>query len=56
MYYIWQGNHQLYGHIWCVYTVLANPTYVVVANPSHYQYYTHLCGIPARHLHACVHV
>ena len=24
--YIWQGNHQIYGHIWCIYTVLANPT------------------------------
>jgi hypothetical protein len=25
--YIWQGNHQIYGHIRCVYTVLANPIY-----------------------------
>jgi hypothetical protein len=24
----WQGNHQVYGHIRCVYTVLANPTKV----------------------------
>ena len=23
--YIWQGNHQIYGHIRCIYTVLANP-------------------------------
>ena len=21
----WQGNHQIYGHVWCIYTVLANP-------------------------------
>jgi len=21
----WQGNHQIYGHIRCIYTVLANP-------------------------------
>ena len=26
--YIWQGNHQIYGHIRCIYTVLANPNYV----------------------------
>jgi len=28
--YIWyfkQGNHHTYGHIWCVYAVLANPRY-----------------------------
>ena len=24
--YFWQGNHRIYGHIWCIYTVLANPT------------------------------
>ena len=23
--YFWQGSHQIYGHIRCVYTVLANP-------------------------------
>jgi len=22
--YFWQGNHQIYGHIPCTYTVLAN--------------------------------
>jgi len=26
--YFWQGNHQIYGHIWCIYTVLANPTHM----------------------------
>ena len=26
--YFWQGNHQIYGHIRCIYTVLANPKYV----------------------------
>jgi hypothetical protein len=25
--HIWQGSHQIYGHIWCIYTVLANPIY-----------------------------
>ena len=24
IWYFWQGNHHTYGHIWCVYTVLAN--------------------------------
>ena len=24
-YIFWQGNHQIYGHIRCIYTVLANP-------------------------------
>ena len=23
--YFWQGNHQIYGHIRCIYMVLANP-------------------------------
>ena len=26
--YFWQGNNQEYGHIRCVYTVLANPMYI----------------------------
>jgi len=26
--YFWQGNDQIYGHIRCMYTVLANPIYV----------------------------
>ena len=26
--YIWQGNHHTYGHIRCVYTVLASPRYI----------------------------
>ena len=25
--YFWLGNQQIYGHIRCIYTVLANPTY-----------------------------
>jgi len=27
--YFWQVNHQIYGHIRCVYTVMANPTHVL---------------------------
>jgi len=30
----WQGNHQIYGHIRCIYTVLANPTYLRKGNLS----------------------
>jgi hypothetical protein len=26
--YVWQGNHQIYGHIRCIYTVLANPMHM----------------------------
>jgi len=28
----WQGNHQIYGQIQCIYTVLANPIYVPLVN------------------------
>jgi len=28
IWYFWQGNHQIYGHIRCVYTVLASPSHV----------------------------
>jgi len=27
--YFWQGNHQIYGHIQCIYTILANPRNIV---------------------------
>jgi len=30
--YFWQENHQIYGHIRCVCTVLANPIHMVMAN------------------------
>jgi len=26
--YFWQGNHQIYGRIGCIYTVLANPSHI----------------------------
>jgi hypothetical protein len=29
IWYFWQGNHQIYGHIRCIYTVLANPTHCI---------------------------
>jgi len=39
IWYTWQGNHQIYGHIRCIYTVLANPTYMTqhTATPYHIQ-------------------
>ena len=24
----WQGDHQIYGHIQCIYTILANPNHI----------------------------
>jgi hypothetical protein len=45
--YFWQGNHQMYGRIRCIYTVLANPAHslkqittnynktALLANPTH---------------------
>jgi len=40
--YSWQGNHQIYVHIRCIYTVLVNPIYMYIqhmytalANPRH---------------------
>ena len=32
--YFWQGYHYTYGHIRCIYTVLANPTYKVPNQPD----------------------
>ena len=28
--HFWQGTHQIYGHIRCIYTVLANPAHVLL--------------------------
>jgi hypothetical protein len=33
--YFWQGNHQIYGHIRCLYTVLANPNHNRTPPPHH---------------------
>jgi len=30
LWYIWKGNYQIYGHIRCIYTVLANPNYTLL--------------------------
>jgi hypothetical protein len=31
IWYFWQGFYQIYGHIRCIYTVLANPAHVPMA-------------------------
>jgi len=33
--YFWQGNHQIYGHIRCIYTVLATPSHVGCRDSVH---------------------
>ena len=41
--YMWQGNHQIYGHIRCVHTVLANPAHdprLVIYNHTSRSYKT----------------
>ena len=39
--YFWLGNHQIYGHIRCIYTVLANSrnvvyTYITLTRNSYF--------------------
>jgi len=48
---IWQGNYQIYGHIRCIYTVLANPAYVrfVLAQCSKLQVAVALVALVASH-------
>jgi hypothetical protein len=44
--YFWQGYHQIYGHIRCIYTVLANPKYVGLARTIR----RYIQGVCARYL------
>ena len=37
----WQGNHHTYGHIRCIYTLLANPTHL----PAHMKCVNPACSI-----------
>jgi len=39
--YVWQGNHQIYGHIRCIYMVLANPNHTSFCAHGHH---THCSG------------
>ena len=50
---MWQGNHQIHGHIRCVYTVLANPKHIAwgcAAGPK-----PALPGVPNEHLTIMMH-
>ena len=50
--YFWQEIHQIYGHIRCIHTVLANPSYVFGAGKNHIRLRC-TYGIPSRE--ACGH-
>jgi len=39
--YYWQGNHQIYGHIRCIFTVLAKPSKDAYTPQNHPHTYTH---------------
>jgi hypothetical protein len=41
--HFWQGNHQIYGHIRCIYTVLANPMYGSTQNSEPLPVFTPWC-------------
>ena len=41
--YSWQGNHQIYGHIRCIYTVLADPTNLLCVGQRQCQASTYRC-------------
>ena len=58
--YYWQGNHQIYGHIRCIYTVLANPRYVAWGFYSHVRglksmRVTWWCVCTCAHVHTQIH-
>jgi len=46
----WQGNHQIYGHIRCIYTVLANPRYVCTRHAGTSEEWQGMCA-PAIQVH-----
>ena len=52
--YFWQGNHHTYGHIRCVYTVLANPSHMGSAVLFRVWAVCFL-ALPT-HVHPCLHV
>jgi len=68
--HLWQGNHQAYGHIRCIYTVLANPSYVKlpllfqlpydithaqIHISTHAHIYTHTYTQTNTHIHIHIH-
>ena len=54
--YFWQGDRQIYGHIRCIYTVLANPTYdcegrTFLMRHTAYRTKNQACILPSPRLH-----
>jgi hypothetical protein len=49
--YFWQGNHQIYGHIRCIYMVLANPNHVVHTTFAHSHLHLSMMGSICQTLH-----
>ena len=49
--YFWQGNHHTYGHIRCVYMVLANPKLVSSQGCVVALRYQGLCSFPSSEIH-----
>jgi hypothetical protein len=47
--YFRQANHYIYGHIRCIYTVLANPTNVTCGFICNHIFGTHTVGAQAMH-------
>jgi len=50
--YFWQGNCQIYSHIRCIYTVLANPNHITV----HHIYGVYTYGIFGREIAKYSHI
>jgi hypothetical protein len=46
--HFWQRNHQIYGHIRCIYTILANPKYAYFVYFK-YPHETFLCCLHSQH-------
>ena len=54
---IWQGNHQIYGHMRCIYKVLANPVHEPCVNFNNALWYiveeAYAEKMPPTLAHAC---
>ena len=51
----WQGNHQIYGHIRCIYTVLANMNTRPTHTHAHTHAHTHIQTRTHTRMHARTH-
>jgi hypothetical protein len=48
--YFWQGNHQIYGQLRCMFTVLANPTCAWISDLC-----LHICSFIEHRKSMCTH-